>query len=62
MTVSLSPKFRATVLDQKNVTEKSGMSYQVNGARKTYQYEWERTSNPLWSEAIAYSLNLGTKP
>ena len=31
--------FLRTVLDQKNVTGKSGAIYQVNGARKTYQYE-----------------------
>ena len=31
-----SPKFRATSLDQKNVTGKSGTIYQVHGIRKTY--------------------------
>jgi hypothetical protein len=36
---TLTPKFRDTVLDQKNVTGKSGTDCQVNGARKTYQHE-----------------------
>ena len=42
-----APKFPATVLDQKNVTGKLGTISQVHGTRKTHQYEWERTSNPL---------------